>query len=120
MSFPRYPKYKDSGVEWLGEVPEHWEVKRLKVISTHNDDVLDETTSPETGIVYVDISGVGAVSGNCLARATCATAPVFARWWSLCSQFSLFASRALSTLRPVFMRVCAVWVVIGNCSTGGD
>ena len=30
MSFPRYPSYKDSGVEWLGEVPEHWEVKRLK------------------------------------------------------------------------------------------
>jgi type I restriction enzyme, S subunit len=30
MSFPRYPRYKDSGVEWLGEVPEHWEVKRLK------------------------------------------------------------------------------------------
>src|SRR5271157_1634786 len=25
-----YPKYKDSGVEWLGDVPEHWEVKRLK------------------------------------------------------------------------------------------
>ncbi len=24
MSFPRYEKYKDSGVEWLGEVPEHW------------------------------------------------------------------------------------------------
>lgn len=32
MSFPRYPKYKDSGVEWLGEVPEHWEVERLKRI----------------------------------------------------------------------------------------
>ena len=30
MSFPRYPKYKDSGVEWLGEVPEHWEFVRLK------------------------------------------------------------------------------------------
>jgi len=29
MSFPRYPKYKDSGVEWLGQVPEHWEVTRL-------------------------------------------------------------------------------------------
>ncbi len=24
MSFPRYPKYKDSGVEWLGEVPVGW------------------------------------------------------------------------------------------------
>jgi type I restriction enzyme S subunit len=30
MSFPRYPKYKASGVEWLGEVPEHWEMRRLK------------------------------------------------------------------------------------------
>jgi type I restriction enzyme S subunit len=30
VTFPRYPKYKDSGVEWLGQVPEHWEVKRLK------------------------------------------------------------------------------------------
>jgi type I restriction enzyme S subunit len=30
MSFPRYPKYKASGVEWLGDVPAHWEVKRLK------------------------------------------------------------------------------------------
>jgi len=30
MSFPRYPTYKPSGVEWLGEVPEHWEIKPLK------------------------------------------------------------------------------------------
>ncbi len=30
MSFKPYPKYKDSGVEWLGEVPEGWEVKPLK------------------------------------------------------------------------------------------
>jgi type I restriction enzyme S subunit len=26
MSFPRYPKYKASGVEWLGDVPEGWTV----------------------------------------------------------------------------------------------
>ena len=26
----RYPAYRDSGVEWLGEVPEGWAVKRLK------------------------------------------------------------------------------------------
>jgi type I restriction enzyme S subunit len=30
MSFPRYERYKDSGVEWLGEVPEHWEVRKLR------------------------------------------------------------------------------------------
>lgn len=27
-----YPRMKDSGVAWLGEVPEHWEVRRLKTV----------------------------------------------------------------------------------------
>jgi len=30
MTFPAYPEYKDSGVEWLGKVPEHWSVFSLK------------------------------------------------------------------------------------------
>lgn len=25
-----YPQYKDSGVEWIGEVPKHWGVKKIK------------------------------------------------------------------------------------------
>ncbi len=28
-----YPKYKDSGVEWLGQVPEHWEIVRIKFVA---------------------------------------------------------------------------------------
>ena len=31
--FAQYDAYKNSGVGWLGDVPEHWEVKRLKDIS---------------------------------------------------------------------------------------
>jgi len=30
LSIDRYLSYKDSGVEWLGEIPEHWNVKRVK------------------------------------------------------------------------------------------
>ncbi|MDY0056737.1 MAG: hypothetical protein RBS46_10620 [Methyloversatilis sp.] len=30
MSFPKYAAYKDSGIEWLGEVPAHWRIDRLK------------------------------------------------------------------------------------------
>lgn len=33
---PRYPAYKPSGVEWLGEVPEHWEALRLRFVATLN------------------------------------------------------------------------------------
>jgi type I restriction enzyme S subunit len=27
-----YPAYKDSGIEWIGEVPEHWEVKKTQYL----------------------------------------------------------------------------------------
>lgn len=37
MSFPRYAEYKPSGVEWLGEVPAHWTVSRLKWFMERND-----------------------------------------------------------------------------------
>jgi len=30
VKIERYPDYKDSGVEWLGEIPEHWEVTKVK------------------------------------------------------------------------------------------
>lgn len=37
MSFPRYPAYKDSGVEWLGAVPVHWDVAPFKrMVSLQN------------------------------------------------------------------------------------
>ena len=30
QKFEPYPKMKNSGIEWIGEIPEHWEFKRLK------------------------------------------------------------------------------------------
>ncbi|MEQ5858392.1 restriction endonuclease subunit S [Halomonas sp. EF61] len=38
MTFPKYPEYKDSGVEWLGEVPAHWEKLKLSLISIEKCD----------------------------------------------------------------------------------
>ena len=32
MNLKPYPKYKDSGIEWLGEIPEGWEVIPLRRI----------------------------------------------------------------------------------------
>ena len=40
----KYEKYKDSGVEWIGEVPAHWSLKKLKFIAdvtTGNRDTVD-------------------------------------------------------------------------------
>jgi type I restriction enzyme S subunit len=42
MSFPRYPKYKDSGVEWLGQVPEHWGVRKIRWLFEIKKRIADE------------------------------------------------------------------------------
>ena len=42
--FPRYEAYRDSGVEWLGEVPEHWEVKRLEHVASYRTSSVDKRT----------------------------------------------------------------------------
>jgi type I restriction enzyme, S subunit len=56
-------KMKDSGVEWLGDVPEHWEVKPIKYLASCNDETLEENTEPESEIQYVDISSVDVTYG---------------------------------------------------------
>lgn len=54
---------RDSGVEWLGKVPEHWDVAPIKFISTYNDDSLSDITDEDYQIEYIDIGSVSAVNG---------------------------------------------------------
>ncbi|WP_416190752.1 restriction endonuclease subunit S [Neisseria sp. CCUG12390] len=54
---------KNSGVEWLGDVPEHWEVCRLKYEVTVNDETLSDKTDLDYEILYVDISSVSLNEG---------------------------------------------------------
>ena len=49
---------KPSGVEWLGDVPAHWEVRRLKHWVGINDEVLNESTNPNHRFNYIDIGSV--------------------------------------------------------------
>jgi type I restriction enzyme, S subunit len=58
-----YPRYKESGVEWLGAVPEGWEVVPYKTVGTHNDEVLPESTPEDLEFDYVEIGNVSLNDG---------------------------------------------------------
>ena len=45
----RYESYKDSGVEWIGQVPEHWEVKKIKAFAKINNGLDYKTVIAEEG-----------------------------------------------------------------------
>lgn len=59
MSFPRYERYKESGVDWLGEVPEHWDIYRSRrLFAERKERVRDSdeqlTASQKHGIITQD------------------------------------------------------------------
>ena len=73
-------KLKDSGVEWIGEIPEHWEVKRLKDVCSINLNSLPENTSKTFEFKYVDIGSVSLENGiNNIEEFTFKNAPSRAR-----------------------------------------
>lgn len=54
----RYQEHRDSGIKWLGSIPEHWKIERLKYTSTMNPEALAEDTNPDYRLRYVDIGNV--------------------------------------------------------------
>ena len=59
--FRWYPKYKDSGVEWLGEIPAHWSAKRMKFVAPARISKLD--AKPDDA-VYVGLEHVESRTGR--------------------------------------------------------
>lgn len=60
MSFPRYPEYKDSGVEWLREVPEGWDVKRLRFVAELNPSKSEVAAlDRETPVSFLPMDAIG-------------------------------------------------------------
>ncbi|MEI6043140.1 MAG: restriction endonuclease subunit S [Chloroflexota bacterium] len=55
---PRYPDYKASGVDWLGQIPAHWETQRLKLFA--------EFVSRGTSPIYVDESSILVINQACV------------------------------------------------------
>ncbi len=68
--FKPYPAYKDSDVEWLGEIPAHWNEKRVHQASSRVTDgahISPDTSSPDFPFVStVDIKGGTIDFDSCL------------------------------------------------------
>ena len=57
-------KLKDSGVEWIGEIPEHWEVKKLGYLTNKIGDGLHGTPNYTDGTEFYFINGNNLSTGN--------------------------------------------------------
>ena len=55
----RYERYKPSGIQWIGEIPDHWEVKKLKYVGQAQLSGVDKKNEPDERKVllcnYIDV-----------------------------------------------------------------
>jgi len=63
----RYPKYKDSGVEWIGEVPEGWEVKKLKYCA---EMISLKVSSKDSPCEYIGMENIESWTGKFISSET--------------------------------------------------
>ncbi len=59
-----YSRYRDSDVEWLGEVPDHWEVRRLSHAVVRSDEKVESEDAD--GMLYVGLEHVESWTGQML------------------------------------------------------
>ncbi|MGR6776016.1 restriction endonuclease subunit S [Sphaerotilus sulfidivorans] len=70
MSLPKYPHYKPSGVQWLGDVPAHWEVSALRrVVYFQRGHDLPSDQREEGDIPVVSSGGVTGTHSKAVASA---------------------------------------------------
>jgi type I restriction enzyme S subunit len=113
--YKSYPTYKDSGVEWIARVPEHWGVKPICRVASCNDDSLPENVQPDQVLRYVDISSVNHTDGIAeVAEIRFADAPSRAR------RRAKAGDVVISTVRTYLKAVAAVTETHADCtySTG--
>ena len=49
---------KDSGIEWIGEIPIEWKLVPIKYVASYNDETLGENTDLECEFDYIEIGSV--------------------------------------------------------------
>ena len=58
---PSYSDYKESGVEWLGEIPNHWMIKRLKYVIRN---ISDKVNAKESELRYLGLENIESFTGK--------------------------------------------------------
>jgi type I restriction enzyme S subunit len=113
----KYSTYKPSHVEWLGDVPSHWKVDRLRDIALVNSETLGSDTPNEYQLRYIDISNVnynGVISFDAIETLEYENAP------SRAKRITRKNDTIVSSVRPNLQAVCYIDFNDTNliCSTG--
>ena len=106
---------KDSGIEWIGEIPRHWVVKPIKYTVSENQVTLGSNTDDNYELDYVEISDIDS-SGNIINKTNYKFIDSPSRCRRVLSKGDVFISTVRTYLRSIGIVETEVRNLI--CSTG--
>ena len=106
---------KESGVEWIGEIPSHWKISKLKYLVSENQESLSNSTDPDLELDYVEISDV-----NSNGEFKKPTKYIFSESPSRCRRICRKGDVIISTVRTYLKSIGIIEEQRENliCSTG--
>lgn len=106
---------KESGVEWIGEIPSHWEISKLKYLVSENQESLSNSTDPDLELDYIEISDV-----NSIGEFKKPTKYIFSESPSRCRRICRKGDIIISTVRTYLKSIGIIEEQRENliCSTG--
>jgi len=106
---------KESGVEWIGEIPSHWKISKLKYIVSENQQSLSNSTDPDLELDYIEISDV-----NSIGEFKKPTKYIFSESPSRCRRICRKGDVIISTVRTYLKSIGIIEEQKENliCSTG--
>jgi Restriction endonuclease S subunits len=119
-----YDKYKDSGIEWLGEIPEHWEVRKLKTALKINNGLDYKHVQSDEGYPVIGSGGQFAYASEflyegeviLLGRKGSIDKPLYfnGRFWAV---DTMFYCVPYETVNARFLLYCAITIPFNYYST---
>ena len=61
MGYKRYERYKDSGVDWIGEVPEGWEIRKFKYMVQQ---IVEKSKDVDNEKLYIGLEDIEQETGK--------------------------------------------------------
>ncbi|MEQ1128033.1 restriction endonuclease subunit S [Acinetobacter johnsonii] len=120
--YQSYKEYKDSGVEWLGEIPSHWKIATFKrVIKEHSGNGFPiELQGDESGVIpflkVSDINGANKYSDKCNHRISKECLNKYG--WNLVPKGSIVTGKIGEALRKNHRKILSEDSVIDNNCIG--
>jgi len=110
-----YTTYKDSEVEWVGEVPSHYRIGKLKHLCDENQRSLSNSTDPNYELNYIEISDVN--SKGVIEKST---PYIFSESPSRCRRIVQRGDVIVSTVRTYLKSIGLIEEEVEDliCSTG--